>query len=286
VKAPSVDAHQHFWSIARGDYGWLSPECGPLWRDFGPRELEPLLAAEGIVRSVLVQAAPTVAETEFLLGIARRERSVAAVVGWAPLDAPDGAEIVARLARDPKLKSLRPMIQDLPRDDWMLDRALDPAIAAMIENRLAFDALVKPRHLRALVRFVERHPRLRVVVDHAAKPAIPRRPETWSGFAAWRDALRELAAAPQVHCKLSGLVTEATAGWTTDDLKPYVDCVLETFGARRVLWGSDWPVVTLAASYSRWREATDELTTHLSDAERTEVFGGSAARFYGLSETP
>ena len=170
--ARRVDAHQHFWRLDRADYGWLTPAQAPIYRDFEPADLAPLLARAGIDATVLVQAAPTVAETRFLLELAAATPAVAGVVGWAPLAAPNAPDVVAELARAPHLKGLRPMIHDIPDVDWMLGPALAPGLRAIAASDLVFDALVRPPHLPNLRRLLDRHPDLRVVIDHGAKPEI------------------------------------------------------------------------------------------------------------------
>ena len=169
---PRIDAHQHFWRIARGDYAWLTPALGAIYRDFDPDDLAPHLAAHGIAATILVQAAPTHAETAFLLDLADKTAFVAGVVGWTEFAAPDADAAIARLAADPLLVGLRPMVQDIADDDWLTRAELAPAFDAMIAHQLVFDALLTPRHLRRLIPVLERHPHLRVIVDHAAKPAI------------------------------------------------------------------------------------------------------------------
>lgn len=272
-----IDSHQHFWRLSRGDYGWLSESFGPIYRDFLPDDLRPLIAAEGISATVLVQAAPSAEETEFLLGIAEREPFVAGVVGWADLDAPGGADEVRRLSERPALRGLRPMIQDIPDDGWMLRPTLAPALRAMVDGGLAFDALVKPPHLANLRRFLAAYPDLRVVVDHGGKPDIAS-----SGFPAWAEAMRAIANESTAVCKLSGLVTEAAPGWRPEDLRPYVDHLLETFGPARLMWGSDWPVLNLNGDYAGWLRAAETLLAGLSEPERDLVFGGVAKTFYRL----
>jgi L-fuconolactonase len=273
--APRIDAHQHFWRIARGDYAWLTPALGAIYRDFNPEDLAPHLAAHGIAATILVQAAPTHAETAFLLDLADKTAFVAGVVGWTEFAAPGADATIAGLAADPLLVGLRPMVQDIDDDDWLLRAELAPAFDAMIAHRLVFDALLKPRHLRRLMDVLERHPRLRVVVDHAAKPAIG------SGDnAAWRRDIAAVAQFPNVACKLSGLVTEAPANWTVDDLRPYAEHLLACFGAERLIWGSDWPVVNLAADYGRWISTAEQLMAGLDVAAQSLVFGGNAAGMY------
>ena len=270
-----IDAHQHFWRTARGDYGWLTPALADLYRDFGPEDLEPILARHGIARTVLVQAAPTVAETEFLLEVAARTPFVAGVVGWADFAAPDAPEVIARLAKNPLLVGLRPMVQSIADDDWLLRPDLAPAFRALVEHGLVFDALTLPRHLSRLLVVLDRHPDLAVVVDHGSKPFIRER-----RLDPWRADIAAVAARPGVACKLSGLVTEAAPDWTVAVLRPYADHLLAAFGPERLLWGSDWPVVNRAGGYDLWREASLELTAHLGGPERVAILGGNAERVY------
>jgi L-fuconolactonase len=272
-----IDAHQHFWRLSREDYGWLTPALGPIHRDFGPDDLRPLIAAAGIDRTILVQAAPTAAETDFLLSLAEAEPFVAGVVGWVNFEAPDAAHRIAALAARPKLVGLRPMLQDLADDRWMLRPDLAPALTAMADEGLTFDALIVPRHIPTLREFAARHPALDIVIDHAAKPDI-----AGGALSSWARDIRSLADETRMTCKLSGLVTEAAAGWSAETLRPYVEVLVEAFGADRLMWGSDWPVVTQNASYDAWRTATHALLDGLADSEREAIFGHTAEVFYGL----
>lgn len=276
-----IDAHQHFWRLNRGDYGWLTPALGPIYRDFGPGDLEWYLSAAGFEETILVQAAPTLAETEFLLEIAESCPFVAGVVGWIDMEATDTAETIARLAANPLLRGIRPMIQDIPDPKWMLKPELDSAFKATIDAGLVFDALVKPVHLASLLTLRDRYPDLRVVVNHGAKPEIARWKPGGEEFHLWADIMHVIAGAG-VYCKLSGLVTEAAAGWSTDDLRPYADVLLDAFGAERVLFGSDWPVVDLVGGYARWWSAALALLSPLARAEQDAILGGNAARLYGI----
>jgi L-fuconolactonase len=270
-----IDAHQHFWSIARGDYGWLSEASGTIYRDFLPPDLAPLLAGSRIERTILVQAAPTVAETRFLLDLARQTPFVGGVVGWVDFAARDAAAQVAELARDPLLVGLRPMVQDIADDDWLVRDDLASAFAALIDHDLVFDALVLPRHLSGLLVVLDRHPNLAVVVDHAAKPDIAA-----ARYDPWRVDLAAVAARPNTTCKLSGLVSQAGPGWSPAQLRPVVDHIVECFDPTRLLWGSDWPVSTAAATYQGWLEAAVTLTKNLGVNDRTAIFGGTATRVY------
>jgi L-fuconolactonase len=276
-----VDAHQHFWHVARRDYAWLTRDSFPeLYRDFDPRDLAPYLQRCGIDVTVLVQGAQTASETEFLLGIANATPFVAGVVGWVDLLARGAPLQIERLAREPKLVSLRPMLEILPDDDWILDRRLGPAVHAMQRHGLCCDALVRPRHLPALNRFLAAHPDLPVVIDHGAKPAIAD-----AEIREWSREIREVAAGSGAFVKLSGLATEAAPGWDGETLRPYVEVLLEAFGPRRVMWGSDWPVLNVAGDYEDWHATARRLTDDLTRDEAAWVFGGTATAFYGLAES-
>jgi L-fuconolactonase len=272
-----IDAHQHFWHMADRAGAWPPPALAAIHRDFGPDDLGPLLDRHGIGGTILVQSLPNERDTLFLLDLARRHAFIRGVVGWADMKRGDAAARIATLAADTKLVGLRPMLQDLGDDGWIDDAALAPAVQAMLAHRLSFDALVLPRHLPALLAFATRFPELPVVIDHAAKPAI-----TQGGMAPWHTDLARLAALPQVHCKLSGLVTEAGADWQVDQLRPYVDTILGLFGPERVIWGSDWPVLNLASDYTDWIHASVALLASVDEAGRRKVFGLNAMRFYRI----
>jgi L-fuconolactonase len=272
-----LDAHQHFWSIARGDYGWLTPELGPIYRDFSPEDLAPLLKAAGIEGSILVQAAPTVAETEFMLSLADQNEFIKGVVGWVNFEAADAPGQISELAQHPALVGLRPMIQDIADPNWMLREDLKPAFQTLQDQDLTFDALTLPQHLGPLRKLLDTHPDMRVVIDHGSKPLI--RDGVMAG---WAEDMAALARDTSAFCKLSGLVTEARTDWQTDDLRPYVDHLLATFGPSRLIWGSDWPVCTLASSYQRWIDTTNELLSALPQADRDAILGANAARAYHL----
>lgn len=275
-----VDAHQHFWRIGEPGRDWPPPALATLYRDFTPGDLAPLLQAHGIERSVLVQSLPDEADALALLELANAHDFIGAVVGWTDLKAPDAPQRIAALASRPKLRGLRPMLQDALDDTWLDDPVLAPAVHAMITRGLAFDALVRPRQLPALLRFAQRYPELAIVVDHAAKPDIAA-----GAVEPWRSNMRELARLPNVVCKLSGLVTEAAPGWQASDLRPYVAHLLACFGPARLLWGSDWPVLNLAADYARWLATGEALLAELEldDDARACVFGLNACRFYRLT---
>jgi len=271
-----VDSHQHFWQLDRGDYGWLTPQFAPIYKDFLPEHLAPQIARAGVGTTVLVQAAPTVEETKFLLSLAHQHPFIAGVVGWVDFESPDAADTIAELATDPQLLGLRPMIQDIPDPDWMLDTGLAPAFEAMLDHGLVFDALVLPKHLSALLELTARYPDLAMVLDHGGKPPIA------SGdFGAWKQGVAALALETHIVCKLSGLVTEARSA-APRTLAPAVDHLLECFGPKRMMWGSDWPVCELVCSYDEWRATTDSLLMRFTVPEREQIFSGTARATYGI----
>jgi len=274
-----VDAHQHYWSLQRGDYAWLTPGAGTLYRDFMPEELSGQLADCAVRATVLVQAAATEDETRFLLGLARDHASIAGVVGWVDFAAVDVADRVRSLVRegDGKLKGVRPMIQDIEYPLWLEDASLDAAFRALLEHDLAFDALVTPLHLQVLERRLRRHPSLRAVLDHAGKPDI-----AGGAFEPWARQIEQLARGTSLHCKLSGLLTQASPSAGAAELDAFVACIFRCFGAERVMWGSDWPVVTLRAPYREWLEMALALVNRHAPGHEEAVFAGNAIRFYRL----
>ena len=279
-----IDAHQHFWRLSERAGYWPPGELAAIYRDFAPADLEPLLRQNGVRGTVLVQTLPKVEDTEWMLALAAQHDFILGVVGWVDLASADAPATIARLARDAKrskLKGLRPMLQDLADVHWIEDPALDAGVAAMLEHGLSFDALVLPGHLAPLLRFAERHPDLPIVIDHSAKPLIAQ-----GTFEPWLSDLRRLAALPQVCCKLSGLLTEAGLPHASPDgrqaVAPYAEAVIELFGADRLIWGSDWPVLRLASDYTTWLNMARALLAALPAEQQAAVLGGNALRFYRL----
>jgi L-fuconolactonase len=286
-----IDGHCHYWTLQRGDYGWLTSDAAdlqPIYRDFGAAEMRPLAEAAGIAKRILVQAAPTEAETQFLLDQGRDDKAVAGVVGWVDLSSTDSVTTLDRFAADPLFKGVRPMLQDLDDPDWIATHPHLDAIAALKRLGLRFDALVMPQHLQALGRFVEAHPELPVVIDHAAKPAFAASADD-PRHGMWRFGMAELSGHTQVYCKLSGLLTElpaerrATSKAAAEALRPAICSLLDWFGPDRLIWGSDWPVLTLANPFAFWDEVTGRLLDGLGQRERMAILGGTAARFYGIA---
>ena len=271
-----IDAHQHYWRVARGDYGWMedNPAVEPIRRDFGPEDLAPKRAACGIESTVLVQAAPTVAETRWLLELAEGEDSVAGVVGWVDFESEDAAGELDALAAHGKFLGVRPMIQDLPDPEWMHREDVRRTFDAVLERDLAFDALGFPVHLEPFARLFEARSTLRAVIDHGMKPRIAARE-----IDEWARGIERIADATPVLCKLSGLLTEAAPGDGAEELRPYVEHLVSAFGPERLMWGSDWPVLTLAGDYRGWFETARAL---VPAAAHGAVFEGTARAFYRL----
>jgi L-fuconolactonase len=266
-----IDAHQHFWNPARGDYYWMDGDgTKPIRHTIMPKDLAPHLKAHGIDKTVLVQAAPTVAEADYLLGIADATDFVAKVVGWVNFENRDDLKQLQRLAKHPKFAGVRPMIQDLPDAEWMHRKDVQWAFDAIADLDVTFDALGFPIHLDAFRRLFDAYPKMRTVIDHCMKPVI--REEQ---FEPWATKIAAIARDTPVFCKLSGIATEAKPGWTTQTLKPYVEHVINSFGTRRVMWGSDWPVLELNGSYGSWHDAATDIA-----GENANIFGGTAAAFY------
>jgi L-fuconolactonase len=276
-----IDAHQHFWDPARGDYGWLKPDS-PIHRVFSTPDLRPLLVQTGVDATILVQAAPTPAETDYMLGIAGQTPWVLGVVGWIDLETPDAADEVRRRASDLLFLGVRPMLQDLLDPDWILRPGLTPALNAIAAEGLVFDALILPHQIAVIAELAGRHPQLSIVLDHAAKPPLG----DADAMTRWARAIETLAALPNVTCKLSGLLTEVRPGGGRDDVARAVGALFDLFGPQRLIWGSDWPVLTLsgcfagAGDYLGWFELAREAVAAKDSSAVRAAMGGNALRIY------
>ena len=272
-----IDAHQHFWRVERGDYGWLTPAQGVLYRDYMPEDLLPELRSFGISRCVAVQAAPTVAETEFLLDLAEKHDWIAGVVGWLDLDSDACLGDYERLRRCAKFVGVRPMIQDLDVR-WLLRPRVLRHLRALADDGFPVDLQARPRYLPVLKEVLTRVEGLRAVIDHAAKPFIAE-----GTLDPWREQMAELARFESLYCKLSGLITEGKQGaWTHADFAPYVRHVAAVFGVERVMFGSDWPVCLISGSYAQVWDVLRHALPELAADGAEHVYGRSAAAFYRL----
>ncbi|NBE52593.1 amidohydrolase family protein [Streptomyces boluensis] len=282
VTVPLIDAHHHVWDLSVRDQEWITgPELAPIRRDFALDDLAPHARAAGVDGTVLVQTVTVAEETPELLALAEGSTLVAGVVGWTDLTAPDVAEALARLRQLPggeRLVGIRHQVQGEPDPEWLLRPEVHRGLSAVAAAGLAYDLVVLPHQLDTCLRAAAAHPQLTFVLDHLGKPPIAS-----GAHDPWAVRLAAFAALPNTVAKLSGLVTEADhAGWTPEALRPYVDTALTAFGPDRLMFGSDWPVCTLAATYAQVLDTARELTRHLDEGERAQVFAGTASRVYRL----
>lgn len=273
-----IDSHQHFWKYSETAYPWI-PKGSPLHRDWLPRDLEPLLAAEGIGGCVAVQARQTLEESEWLLALAKDAPVIRGVIGW--VDLRDGAvgDQLTRLCADRKFRGVRHVVQDERDPEFMLRPDFQHGIESLKRFDLTYDILIQSGQLPAAVRLAQKFPEQPFVLDHLAKPAIKR-----AELSPWRDDLRELAKCENVWCKVSGMVTEADhAAWKSADFRPYLDVVFQEFGVNRLMFGSDWPVCLLAGTYERVFALVQEYLSEFDESARSKVLGANAVKFYGLT---
>lgn len=272
-----LDTHQHFWDLSNPFTDWPTPDLAAIHHNYGPEDLRSHLDHAGIEGTILVQAAPRVEETEYCLALAQECDFVVGVVGWIDFEATDAVDQVRRLASNPYLKGLRPMVQSIEEAGWLLRPEFTPVFRAMVDCGLVLDGLVRAQQIGDLAALAQRYPDLRIVLDHAGKPPIAA-----GAFEGWAQAIASLAENENVFCKLSGLWTEAGEDTSPDATRPWVAQLLESFGSQRLMWGSDWPVLELAGSYRGWLAHCEELLAHLDLNERTAIFGEIGKRFYGV----
>jgi L-fuconolactonase len=270
-----LDAHQHFWSYDAVQYPWIPPGS-PLHRSWLPDDLAALQQPLGFDGSIAVQARQVVEESDWLLGLAGRHAHVQGVVGWVDLRSDRVEADLERLARHPKFVGVRHVVQEEPDDDFMLGREFQRGISKLAAYGLTYDILIYPKQLPAAIRLVENFPEQPFVLDHIAKPFIKA-----GTLEPWATQLRRLAKLPNVHCKVSGMLTEADhQAWHAEQFRPYLDTVFEAFGPARLMYGSDWPVCLFAGSYEQAYRLVDDYARGVTAAERAGLFGGNAAAFY------
>ena len=270
-----LDSHQHFWKYDPAQYPWI-PQGSPLHRDWLPADLAPLLASAGLDGCIAVQARQMVEESRWLLALAAESPIIKGVVGWVDLRNEQVGEQLAEFAANPKFCGVRHVVQDEPDANFMLGAAFQRGIAQLQHFGLTYDLLIFPSQLPAAISLVARFPEQPFVLDHLAKPSIKT-----GMLSPWREQIRELAQAPNLMCKVSGLITEADHGrWKSEDFTPYLDVVAEAFGEERLMYGSDWPVCLLAGSYDRVFALASHYFSALSSDAKAKIFGGNAGRFY------
>ncbi len=273
-----LDSHQHFWSYSVSEYDWIDERMSRIRRDFAPEDLEPILRRHGFDGSVAVQVRQSLEETEYLVGLADEHDFIRGVVGWVDLCSADVRRDLERFSEHPRFRGVRHVVQAEPDDRFLLRDDFLRGVALLRDLDLTYDILVYHRHLPAVVDFVARFPQHRLVLDHIGKPAIGK-----GELEPWASSIRKLGKLENLSCKVSGMVTEADwRNWKKSDFTPYLEIVLESFGPRRLLFGSDWPVAILAAGYDEVVEIVEDFLEPLSCSEKDAVLGGNAALFYGL----
>ncbi len=275
-----IDTHQHFWNLDLVEYSWLVPEYGPIYRTFEPRELEPQLKTSGVAKTVVVQAANSYDDTNYMLRKADEFDWIAGVVGWVPLWNPREARpMLDRYSKHPKFCGMRHLIHEEQDPKWLQQNLVLEGLGLLAERNLTFDAVpVSHEHLANIPVIAEKVPNLKIVIDHLSKPPI--KAKEWGE---WADLMKECAKHPNVYGKLSGLNTAADwENWGADDLRPYIDFVVEHFGADRLMFGSDWPVAILAGDYQKVKTETEKAISHLSQDQKDAIWSKTAISFYGL----
>jgi len=274
-----VDTHQHFWYYNAQEYGWMGAGMESLKKDHLPDDLLPLLEAVGVEGTVAVQARQTLEETHWLLELADQHPFIRGVVGWVDLRSSQLRAQLDRFAGHPKLCGVRHVVHDEPDDQFMLRDDFVCGIGMLAEFNLTYDLLLFPKHLPVACELVARFPNQPFVLDHIAKPFIKD-----GTISPWDADIRRLANFPNVFCKVSGMVTEADwNAWKPADFRPYLDVVFEAFGPQRIMFGSDWPVCTVAGTYQDVYRLVADYVQELSEEEQADVWGGTATRFYGLA---
>lgn len=273
-----IDSHQHYWLLERNDYRWLTPALDKLYRDFLPADLTPLRRAHQVTQTILVQAAPTVEETEYLLSLAASENSIAGVVGWVDFDADNVISTLDKLAVYPSFKGVRPMLQDIEDPAWIANPDYALIFTKLAELKLTFDALVKAEHLPYISDIAKQNPDLAIVIDHFAKPNVAAQQ-----FDDWAAAMQHFKPLSNVYVKCSGITTEASPSQTSaEDYRDYFTTLVNAFGHGRIMWGSDWPVLNLNSDYASWVELCETLVSSWSAKEQEAFWAGTAQSFYQL----
>ena len=274
-----IDAHHHLWRYLPPGPAWMADGMEGLRRDFLIEDLRAVTAEVGVTGTIVVETERTIEETGWLSRVAASDDLIRGVVGWAPLTSPAVVAELERIASLPKMKAIRHPIHDESDDQFVLRDDFNRGVAALKQFDLRYDILIFERHLPQTIQFVDRHPDQVFILDHVAKPRIRDRV-----FSPWKENIRKLARRSNVYCKVSGMVTEADwHAWSEEDVSPYIETVVEAFTPNRLMFGSDWPVMTLASSYRRWMATIQSAIAQLSVTEKERILGGTAVEAYGLS---
>lgn len=273
-----IDSHQHFWKLSRGDYGWLTPNYKEIYQDFMPEQLEPILKQHKIDKSILVQAAATIDETDFLLELYKNNDFIAGVVGWLDLEDDDFKEKYQKYKNIDGFIGLRPMLQDLADDRWILRDKVLKNVEILVNDDFPLDLLIHPHHLDTIIELFKIFPNLRGVVDHLAKPLIKDKV-----ISPWNRKIETIASYDNAMCKLSGLITQDShEKWEITNFKPYIEHCIKVFKKDSIMFGSDWPVCLQAGSYNDvYRILLENIS--FTEKEMEDLFGNNALKFYKLS---
>jgi L-fuconolactonase len=278
MPAEFIDAHHHLWKYSPDQYPWMLDGMEGIRKDFLIPQLQTVTQMADVTATIVVQARQTIEETEWLLKLAATTPLIRGVVGWIPLVEDESEIYLSRVSQDRKLRAVRHVLHDEPNEFYMLREDFNRGISRLKDFGLVYDILIFERHIPQTIELVDRHPNQIFVVDHLAKPQIKRQI-----FSPWNMGIRELARRENTYCKVSGMVTEADWKiWTQADLRPYFDAVLNAFGPKRLMFGSDWPVIEAACEYGRWARIVRSWISELSAAERSEIMAGTAKTAYSL----
>jgi L-fuconolactonase len=278
MKTQRIDSHQHFWHYDPAKHIWMNEQMGILKTDYLPSDLEPLLKSCGLDGCIAVQANQAEIENEFLLELAEKNDFIKGIVGWVDLRAENIEERLAYYQQFSKIKGFRHVIHDEPDLGFMLQPSFIKGVSMLKNYGYTYDILIFPEHLPNTLKFVEAMPEQQFVVDHIAKPDIK-----WGEIEVWRKQIKKVASFENVHCKISGMVTEAEwQFWKQSDFTKYLDVIVKSFGINRVMYGSDWPVCTLAAKYEQQYNIVKDYFSKFSPSEQELFFGVNATKFYSL----
>lgn len=273
-----IDAHHHFWNYTNEDYGWIDNSMSRIRRDFLPSDLKETIQAAGVDRVISVQARQSLEETDWLLKLSEENDFIMGITGWLPLMDKNIETYLDRYSSFKKLKAVRHVIHDELDDDFILRKDFNQGVSRLLQHNLVYEILIFEKHLPQTIKFVDQHPKQIFVLDHIGKPRIKE-----NILSPWRESMAELAKRENVFCKLSGMVTEADFMlWTPSQLQPYVEVLIDLFGAERLMFGSDWPVCLVATEYDQWLNIVKEFIQHLSGDEQELILGGNAQKVYGV----
>jgi len=276
-----IDCHFHVWDISKDYYRWLTPDLDELYHTFSIEDYKNNAAPFQIKAAIVVQAADDIKESISLLKTAEENHIVQGVIGWIDFESKNSLDDIKYLSKYSHFKGVRPMLQDIEDVDWINNPEFKKIFEALVEHNLIFEALVRKEHLKNIINIAKQYPDLQIVLNHGAKPTINENFDE-EEFNKWATLMKELSSYENVTCKLSGLVTECTNGYSKELLMPYVKTIIDSFTPQRVIWGSDWPVVKLKCSYEEWVTLSKDLLSYLNKDEQNNIFENNAKKLYNI----